>query len=145
MAPSENGQGTHKNQVQFLVDLATGLWRMRQKMIEPKTGRPVEEMRRLYRHFESVWDTLSGAGVEIHGHTGEPFESGMALNVITFQPSAELQRELVLETIKPTVYLKNEMVQMGEVVVGVPERPLPKAPAENDALPTRQGDLRKTG
>ena len=47
----------------FLTEVGTGLWRLRQKMTHPGTSKPLEEMRRAYRHFESVWEALERDGV----------------------------------------------------------------------------------
>lgn len=112
-----------KKQTRFLAEVGTGLWRLRQKMIQPGTNRPQEEMRRAYRHLESVWDVLVDAGVEIQDHTDALFDPGMSLRVIAFQPTAGIERERVLETIKPTIYFQKRTIQMGEVIVATPETP----------------------
>jgi len=104
-----------------LSDLATGLWRLRARMIQIETGRPLEGMGRAYRHFESVWDALNGEGVRILDHTGEAFEPGRALQVMSFQPTPSLTRDVIVETIKPTIYFKESLIQTGEVIVGTPE------------------------
>jgi hypothetical protein len=110
-------------QVRFLADVATGLWRLRQRMVDPATGRPPEEMRRAYRHFESVWDALSQAGFFIRDHTGEPVPEGgvYALKAIAYQPTPGLSKEKVIDTVKPSIYYRNGIIQMGEVIVGTPE------------------------
>ncbi len=109
----------------LLADVGTGLWRLRQKMVEPGTDRPLEEMRRAFRHLESITDALAQAGVEIRSHTGEvvPEQGIYALRVIAFQPTPGLARDRVLETIKPSVYYQGELIQMGEVIVGTPASP----------------------
>jgi len=109
--------------MRFLAELGTGLWRLRQKMIEPGSDRPREDVRRAYRHFESVWDTLAEAGVEVQDHTNARFDSGMDLKVIAFQPTPGAEQRRVLDTIKPSVYYKKRMIQMGEVIVATPEQP----------------------
>ena len=85
------------------------------------TDKPLEEMRRAYRHFESVWEALERDGVRIYDHTGEDFDAGRSIKVLAYQPTTGLSRERVLETIKPTIYIQNDRVQMGEVIVGTPE------------------------
>lgn len=109
--------------VRLLCEVGTGLWRLRQKMFQPGTDRPLEEMRRAYRHLEFVWDALTQAGIEIQDHTDRPFDSGISLKVLAFQPTAGIGRERIIETIKPTIYFRNTRIQMGEVIVGTPERP----------------------
>jgi hypothetical protein len=105
----------------FLAEVGTGLWRLRQKMTQPGTDKPLDEMRRAYRHFESVWDTLEKDGVKIYDHTGEDFDAGRTLTVLAYQPTEGLRRERVTETIKPTIYAGDDLVQLGEVIVGTPE------------------------
>ena len=102
--PVENGSA-EKEHLRFLADVGTGLWRLRQKMVQPGTNQPLDEMRRAYRHLESVWDALTEAGVHIRDHTGEPFPEGgiYALKAIAFQPTPGILRETVMETIKPTI------------------------------------------
>ena len=105
----------------YLANVATGLWRLRKKMIDPDTNQPFESMRRAYRHFESVWDALTQEGLVVTDHTGSLFDSGLAIRVLAFQPVRGLAREQVLETIKPSVYFRNRRLQVGEVIVGRPD------------------------
>lgn len=106
----------------LLAHIGVGLWRLRRRIVRPWTDRPPEdEKRRASRLLESVWDTLEGAGVEIVDHTDQAFNAGMSLKVIAFQPTPGLEREMVIETIKPTVYIHDQLVQTGEVVVGTPD------------------------
>ena len=105
----------------FLADACTGLWRLRTRMLQPGTDRPLDEMRRAYRHLESTWDALAQAGVEIIDHTGAPFDVGLALKVIAYQPTPGITSQRVVETIKPTVYFRKDRLQMGEVIVATPD------------------------
>lgn len=111
-----------RERTRFLADLATGVWRLRSKMVEAGTQRPKEQFRREYRHLESIWDLLAQSGMEIQDHTGKPFDSGQALKVLAFQPTPGARRERVQETVKPTVYFKGRHIQMGEVIVESPEK-----------------------
>jgi hypothetical protein len=105
----------------FLIEMGTTLWRLRQKMVHAGTDQPLDEMRRAYRHFEAAWDLLAQTGVEIQDHTDLPYDTGMDLNVLTFQPMPDFKCEIVVETMRPTIYYKGRMVQRGEVIVGTPE------------------------
>jgi hypothetical protein len=104
----------------LLADLATGLWRLRRRMAlleREESG----ELARFRRDLEALADRLSAAGVEILDHTGEPYEPGKSLRVLTFQPTPGLERETIGETVKPTVYYQGQWLQMGEVIVATPE------------------------
>ena len=109
----------------FLADVATGLWRMRRNMVPRGAtrlieARPIEEMRKPFRWLVSVWDTLSENGIEIQDHTGDRFDSGQVLKASAFEPTSGIAEETVIDTIKPSVYLNGQLIQMGDVVVGVP-------------------------
>ncbi len=110
-----------KGQLQLLRDVSVGLWRIKQKMVEPKTEEPLPGMARAFRHLQSTWDALSEAGIEIQDHTGTLFDSGLSLSVVAFQPTPGITREKIIETVKPSIYFNNERIQMGEVIVGTPE------------------------
>ena len=101
------------------VEMGTSVWRLQRRLaIE---GEVPEDMRRALRDLESAWDALGQEGIEVKDHTGEKYDGHMALSVIAFQPTPGLTREQITETIKPTIYHKDKLVQMGEVIVGVPE------------------------
>jgi hypothetical protein len=108
-----------------LADLCTGLWRLRRRMVDPDTERPLEEMRKPFRHLESVWDTLAQAGVDIRDLTNEPVPEygSIGLNVLAYQPMPGISRERVIETVKPSIYVGERLVQMGQVIIGTPEKP----------------------
>lgn len=104
-----------------LADLVTGLWRLREKMLDGETGKPLDEMRRAFRHLEACWDILAQAGVQVQDHSRSQYDPGISLKVVAFQPTPGLDCETVIETLKPTVYLNGQRIQLGEVVVGTPE------------------------
>jgi hypothetical protein len=93
---------------------------MRNKMVQPGTDVPLPEVRGLYRHLESTWDALAGAGVEIQSHDGTAADPGLSLSVVAYQPTPGLDRDRVIETIRPTVYHHGRVIQQGEVIVGTP-------------------------
>jgi len=128
-APSEVKVSSRKEEelLNLVVDVGTVMWRLQRRLT---MGSEVpEETRRISRDLESAWDALRQGDVEIKDHTGEKYDGGMALHVIAFQPIAGLQQEQVIETIKPTIYHKDKLIRMGEVIVGVPgEDTVPETP-----------------
>jgi len=107
--------------IQALATVATNAWRTQNKMTDEDTGEVKEEMKRAYRHVEAVFGALSEIGIEVRDMQGRAFDSGMALKVISFEPTPGLSREEITETIKPTVTWQGQLIQMGEVIVGTPE------------------------
>jgi hypothetical protein len=105
----------------FFARLATGLWRIRQKMVKPGTNEPSDDLRIAFRHLDSTWDLLIEEGIEIKDFANQPFNAGMMLKVISHEPTPGLRRDMIIETIKPTVFYKGEPIQIGEVIIGTPE------------------------
>jgi hypothetical protein len=111
-----------KKQARMFADVCTGLWRSRQKMMQPGTDRPLEEMQKVYRHFEAAWDALKQAGVDVRDHLGEQYFYGSDLDVAAFEPRPGINRETIVDTIKPTIIWNGRLIQVGQVIVGTPEK-----------------------
>lgn len=114
------------NVVRGMADVATSVWKARTKMLDGASGEVREEMKRVYRHIESVFESFERMGIEVKDHTGDHFDYGLPLKVITTEPKEGINHETVLETIKPTVYWERKIIQMGEVVIATPLSPEPK-------------------
>jgi hypothetical protein len=99
--------------------IATAAWRLR-RTLAPAAAPIPDEMRRILHHLMAIQDALSELGITVQEHDRTPFITGTALKVLTFQQTPDLLHELVLETIKPSIYLRGELIQMGEVIVGTP-------------------------
>jgi hypothetical protein len=103
--------------------LATQVWRAMGKTVDPVTGEPREEMKRIHRHIEGALDMLKQMGLTINDWVNQPYDAGLPVKVLTFQPAPGVTRDTILETVRPTVMWRNRLVQTGEVVVGTPAGP----------------------
>ena len=101
------------------VDVGTLVWRVQRRL--SAIGQLPKELNRVSRDLESTWNALAQGGVEIKDHTGQDYVAGMALKVVTSQPVTSLTKKQIIETLKPTIYYKDRIIQMGEVIVGVPQ------------------------
>lgn len=135
---------TSRALTRFLAEVGTNLWRLRLKMLQTGSDQPLEDMRRPYRHVESMWDTLTQEGVDIHDHTGELVPEGgdYGLKVLAYQPMPGVGREIVLETIKPSIRYRNQTIQMGEVIVATPDNPPNKPAASATSLDGEKTDAK---
>ena len=109
-------KGTVDLSERSVADVATSIWRLRGRMAKLPDG-----TRSMTRHLEMAWDTLAEAGVETRDHLNDAYDSGLSLTVVAFQPVPGIDRERVIETIRPTVYLNDRAIQTAEVIVGTPE------------------------
>jgi hypothetical protein len=130
-AADDDGTGPDGLTGRSLADVATSLWRLRARV-----DRMDDAPRAVVRHLETAWDALTDAGVEIKDHAGEPFDVGLAMSVVAYQPTPGLHREQIIETVRPGVYLGDRSIQMAEVIVGTPDPP-PEAPAAGPTEDTR--------
>jgi hypothetical protein len=106
--------------VLIIADVATNAWRAKTKMMDKNSGEVREEMRRVYRHIEAMFESFQEMGLEIKDHTGELFDYGLPLKVVTTQPTKGIRQERVIETLKPTIYWQEQIIQLGEVVIATP-------------------------
>ena len=88
---------------------------MRKKCLQPGTERPLEEMKKLFNFVGSLRDALGELGLEIIDHTGKEIPAGLALEVLGYQERPGLKRDRVTETVRPTVYCRDKMIQVGRV------------------------------
>jgi hypothetical protein len=106
-------------ELNFITDVLTGLWRTRKNLLKPGSNEPSSENRMAYRHLQSAWDLFIEKGFSVMDHMGEPVQ-GRSLTVLSFEPTKGITEEQVIETIKPTIYFKEELLQVADVIAGTP-------------------------
>ncbi|MFT3829235.1 MAG: hypothetical protein QM691_05950 [Opitutaceae bacterium] len=106
-----------------LAALATHVWRAKMRMLDAKTGEPREETRRLYRHIEGAMEAFGALGVRLSDWLDQPYDAGLPVKVLSFQPTPELVRDTVIEAVRPAVFWQDRLLQVGEVIVGIPATP----------------------
>lgn len=113
-----------------LLGAALGIWRALRKLDQGAGPLSAAELRQVRRQVHASRQALADDGLEIQEHDGAPFDSGLSLEVLVFEEQPGLTREVVLETVRPSVYFRGERIQMGQVIVG---RPAPEdAPPVTD-------------
>ena len=129
MDPAEARHSIPGKIVKGMADIATNAWKAKGKMLDA-SGEVRDEMKRVYRHIEGVLESLREMGLEVKDHTGDVFDYGLPLKVVTTQPTPGITREMVMETIKPTIYWERQIIQAGEVVIATPASPESKGDDE---------------
>ncbi len=104
-----------------LAALATNVWRARAKLIDTATGLPFDDARRAMRHLESALEGMQQLQLVIKDYSNETFDPGMPLKVLAYQPTPGLERDTIVEVLRPTILWRDKVLQLGEVVVGTPE------------------------
>ncbi|GAA2836377.1 hypothetical protein [Crossiella cryophila] len=102
-----------------LAVAATNLWKARRKIYraEADTSR---EGRQIARYLRTIQESLDAAGVVIQDHTGTGYHAGLSLEVLAYEEDPAVTGEVVTETVRPSVYVNGQRIQMGQVLVGFP-------------------------
>jgi len=106
--------------LKLVGEIGTIIWRLQKRTVAEIE--PPEKVRRISRDVEAATDIFCQGDVEIKDHTGQVYDGGMRIRVISFQQMPGLLQDQIIDTIKPTIYYKGKMIRMGEVIVGTPEK-----------------------
>ncbi len=105
-----------------LASIATNAWKARTRLKNSRTGEDSGVLNRLNIDLDKIWDVLvDELKMEIIDHTGNDFDYGMVLRVVTTQPMAGIKKERVIQTLKPTINWRSKNIQIGEVVIAEPQ------------------------
>ena len=99
-----------------LADAATNLWRAQRRLARGDGPRD----RQTGRYLLTCREALTDAGLVVQDHDGDAYHPGRSLEVLAFQEEPGATAEVVMETVRPTVYLLDRRIQMGQVIVAVP-------------------------
>jgi hypothetical protein len=101
--------------------VATDLWRARRKVAGPRAQeQPGRAVRMADRHLAGAAEHLDQAGISVHDHDGQPYVLGLELEVLAEEPSPAVTRPTITETVRPTVRRSGRLIQLAQVIVGVP-------------------------
>jgi len=109
--------------LKILVSIATNAWRAKAKMVDATTGEVREEMKRVDRHIEAIYRSLAEAGILIRDHTGEAYDEGQPMKVVASKPTPGLEKKRVSETLLPSIFWNNRLIQNGEIEIATPAAP----------------------
>ncbi|AHH99613.1 hypothetical protein BC739_000028 [Kutzneria viridogrisea] len=105
-----------------LADLATNLWRTVRKIAPEGQEDLPRAQRQAARHLRAMSEVLAESGVSVQDHDGLAYDPGLTLDVLAYEERPGVTREVVVETIRPSVYRSGRTIQIGQVIVAQPER-----------------------
>lgn len=103
-----------------IVSVATNAWRAENEVLDPHTGRIRAGMESLATHIEAIYQNLGEFGIVIHDHTGAAYDESQSLNVLEVIPTPGLDKTLITETVLPSIYWNDRLIQNGEVKIATP-------------------------
>lgn len=108
--------------VNALVGVATNVWKARRRMTDPVSGEVAEEMKRVHADVERIQRCLNELGIAIEDHTNQAFDYGLPWKVVATKPTAGIEKEIVTETLRPTIRWRDQIIQHAEVEIATPLR-----------------------
>lgn len=108
-----------------LAVLATQTWRMNNRLFDPTTKESRDTLdsrdcRGVARSLETIMDELRDLGITIKDRTGEDYDEGLPEKVIQGEPRPDLTKPRIIETLKPSIFLNQKNIQLGDIIVGIP-------------------------
>jgi len=88
------------------------------------TGEVREDMKRVDRHIEAIRRDLEKVGIVIRDHTGDVYDEGQPMKVIASKPTQGLDKKRVSETLLPSIFWNNRLIQNGEIEIATPLTPI---------------------
>jgi len=109
--------------VDFISSLAIEIWRLEKRLEKTKAGMTKGEnsgITLIGDQIQRIKDIFKKQEIEICEYTGAAYNDGLSLKVLHIEeidglPKGKMQ---IIETIKPSVYLKGKIIFLGEVIVG---------------------------
>jgi len=99
------------------------LWRIRQGI---NSNENLEDLgglfNRIEKHIDVIIDEFENSGFQIKDHTNDIYDPGMSISVLAYESMKGLKKERVIETINPSIYYQDSLIQLGDVIIGTPEK-----------------------
>ena len=106
--------------IKTIVGIATNTWKALRRMVDPNSGEVPGEMKRLHGDIERIQRCLEALGVVIEDHTNCAFDYGLPWKVVATKPMPGIEKEIVTETLRPTIRWNDHIIQHAEVEIATP-------------------------
>jgi len=122
-----------------VVSIANNFWRAKKRMLDVSSGEVREDMKRIHRDVEAIRRSMVGVGVAIRyhrdddfpegepriritirDHTGDAYDEGQPMKVVASKPTPGLDKKRVSETLLPSIFWNDRLVQNGEIEIEIP-------------------------
>jgi hypothetical protein len=115
----DNVRGIRKVDLSSVLDVAIEVWRLqdRFKKLQSTTGRQDPS---ITFSLEKIQHVLREIGIETRDYTGQTYNEGMSLDVLTFDYPVEQKptNRVVQETVSPAIFFDGKLHKMAQVIVG---------------------------
>lgn len=111
-------------------EIAIHAWRMQRRMTDRMTKEVKEEHKAMHRSVAGILEALTGMGFTLRDRESEFYDYGLPEKVVAAEKRAGISREMVAETIRPSIMYGDQLIKAGEIVIAVPEEVAVTAPRD---------------
>lgn len=117
--PVDEAQTVRRVDLASVLDIAIEVWRLQDRFtkLQLATGRQDPG---ITFSIEKIQHVLREIGIEARDYTGQAYNEGMSLDVLTFDYPAEARpiNRVVQETVSPAIFFDGKLHKMAQVIVG---------------------------
>lgn len=106
--------------VKSLIGIAIEVWRISNKVELLKNDVAKDKIISLENSSRKLSQHLNEYDVEIIDHSGEKYNEGMNLEVLSVDKDPSIKEALVKEVVEPTVMIKGQVVSKAKVIIVKP-------------------------
>ncbi len=108
-----------KVELSSIIDLAIEIWRLQDRVKKLESAARREDPSIAFS-IDNIQHVLKEIGIETRDYTGQPYNEGMSLDVLTFDYPAEEKpaNRIVQETVSPAIFFDGILHKMAQVIVG---------------------------
>ena len=100
-----------------LVELATEVWRVEQRLAKVVDTLPENHRKGLENSVHKFKKYISNYDIEIVDYTNQKFNDGLNLDVLSVEKDQSVTTPTVKETVEPTILVKGQVVKKAKVIL----------------------------
>ncbi|EKD63942.1 MAG: hypothetical protein ACD_51C00139G0001 [uncultured bacterium] len=103
--------------VSELVDLATEVWRIEQRIVKVADALPENQRKGLENSVLKLKRYIANYDIEIIDYTNQKFNDGLNLDVLSVEKDLSVAIPTVKETVEPTILVKGQVVKKAKIIL----------------------------
>ncbi len=103
--------------VNELVELATEVWRIEQRLAKVSDSLPEAQKKGLENSVHKLKRYVSNYDIEIIDYTNQKFNDGLNLDVLSVEKDPTVGVPTVKETVEPTILVKGQVVKKAKIIL----------------------------
>lgn len=100
-----------------LVELATEVWRIEQRLAKVTDILPENQRKGLENSVHKFKRYISNYDIEIVDYTNQKFNDGLNLDVLSVEKDQSVTTPTVKETVEPTILVKGQVVKKAKIIL----------------------------